>query len=53
MAKSPINVVASGVTPFIKTPMELASGEDDFPDSFKPRDYQIHRASSCSIVGTR
>ena len=37
MAKSPVNVVASGITPFIKTPMELASGRTYFPDLFKPR----------------
>lgn len=37
MVKSPINVVASGITPYIKTPMELVSGRTYFPDLFQPR----------------
>jgi N12 class adenine-specific DNA methylase len=37
MAKSPVNVIAQGITPIAKTPAELASGKVLFPDVFKPR----------------
>ncbi len=37
MAKSPVNVVAQGITPVAKTPAELVSRRVLFPDIFKPR----------------
>lgn len=37
VAKAPVNKVASGITPLIKTPVELASGKSFYPDVFNPR----------------
>lgn len=40
MATAPVNKIAGGLTPFIKTPLELATGQSYFPDVFKPRPIQ-------------
>lgn len=37
MAKAPVNKIAGGVTPLIKTPVELATGKRFYPDVFNPR----------------
>lgn len=37
IAQSPVNKLAQGVSPTIKTPAELFAGEQYFPDAFKPR----------------
>lgn len=52
MVKSPINKVASGVTPFIKTPVEIATGKKLYPDVFKPgniRDKGQYTAQSLNL----
>lgn len=36
MAKSPVNVLSQGITPYIKIPAELAGGRSFFPDIFRP-----------------
>lgn len=40
MAKAPINKVVQGLTPFIKTPLELAMRASAYPDVFRPRPIQ-------------
>ena len=40
MAKAPVNKIAGGLSPFIKTPLELAMGKSTFPDVFNPRPIQ-------------
>jgi predicted transposase YbfD/YdcC len=40
VAKAPVNKVASGITPLIKTPVELAAGKTFYPDIFNPRSIQ-------------
>lgn len=35
--KSPVNKVASGLGPHVKTPIEMFAGAELFPDAFKPR----------------
>lgn len=37
VAKAPINKVAGGITPLIKMPVELLSGQSFWPDVFNPR----------------
>lgn len=37
MAKSPVNKVASGYNPFLKSAMELLSGAQLYPDAFRAR----------------
>jgi hypothetical protein len=37
MLKAPVNVAVSGISPFIKTPIELAVRRSLFPDVFNPR----------------
>jgi hypothetical protein len=37
MAKSPVNVVASGLSPFLKAPLEIATRKTLFPDAFDPK----------------
>jgi hypothetical protein len=37
MAKQPVNKVVQGITPFIKTPMELMMRASAYPDVFRPR----------------
>lgn len=37
IAKAPINKIVGGLTPMLKTPMEMASGQTFWPDVFKPR----------------
>lgn len=36
MVKSPINVIVSGLTPLVKTPVEVITQRTLFPDAFKP-----------------
>ena len=36
--KAPINKLAGSVTPYIKTPLEIATGKEYWPDIFMPRD---------------
>jgi len=36
MAKAPINVLVSGISPFLKAPFELVTRQSLFPDVFKP-----------------
>lgn len=40
MAKAPVNKIAGGLTPLLKTPLELAMGQSLFPDVFNPRPMQ-------------
>uniref|UniRef100_I2Q018 Large polyvalent protein associated domain-containing protein n=1 Tax=Desulfovibrio sp. U5L TaxID=596152 RepID=I2Q018_9BACT len=40
MAKAPVNKIAGGLTPLLKTPLELASGHSLYPDVFNPRPMQ-------------
>jgi len=40
VAKAPVNKVASGLSPFLKTPLELAMGQSTYPDVFNPRPMQ-------------
>lgn len=52
MAKSPVNVVVSGLRPEMKLSAELAAGQSYFPDVFKPstiRDRALHVARSLSL----
>ena len=35
--KAPLNKVAGSVTPYIKTPLEIATGKEYWPDIFMPR----------------
>ncbi|MCK5235444.1 MAG: diguanylate cyclase [Deltaproteobacteria bacterium] len=52
MAKSPVNVVVQGVTPFVKLPAELLTKKSLFPDVFKPvtvRDRGYHVAKSFGV----
>jgi len=52
MAKSPVNVVAQGATPFIKTPAELVTRRSLFPDIFNPRTVRnrgLHLAQSLGL----
>jgi hypothetical protein len=52
MAKAPVNVAASGITPFIKVSSELALNRSLYPDVFKPgtiRDMGIYIAKSLGI----
>jgi hypothetical protein len=37
IAKAPVNKIVQGITPLIKTPVELAAKRSFFPDVFKPR----------------
>jgi len=37
MVKSPVNIVAGGLSPFIKSPIEAAVGKTLFPDAFSPK----------------
>ncbi len=37
MLKSPVNVIYSMLTPYIKTPIEIISGQSRYPDAFTPR----------------
>lgn len=37
VAKAPVNKIVGGITPLIKTPVELASGKSFYPDVFNPR----------------
>lgn len=37
MGKAPFNIVAQGITPWIKQPAELAAQKQFFPDVFSPR----------------
>jgi len=37
VAKAPVNKVASGLTPIIKLPLELVTGQAFWPDVFNPR----------------
>jgi len=36
LAKSPVNVITSGISPFLKAPFEIAMRRSLFPDVFKP-----------------
>lgn len=36
IAKAPVNKIASGLTPVLKTPLELATGQTFWPDVFRP-----------------
>lgn len=36
MAKSPVNVIGGGITPFAKAPFEIAAGRSIYPDVTKP-----------------
>lgn len=52
MAKSPVNVVAQGLTPVIKLPAELVTRQALFPDVFEPRvirDRGFHIARSFGL----
>lgn len=52
MAKAPINQVVQGLSPFIKTPMEIATRRALFPDAFSPktiRDRGMHIARSLGL----
>lgn len=52
MAKSPVNVVVQGLTPYFKTPAELLSQKVFFPDYSKPRtirDNGLHIARSLGL----
>ncbi len=40
VAKAPVNKIAGGITPFLKTPLELAMGQSTYPDVFNPRPMQ-------------
>ncbi|UJX41684.1 hypothetical protein K9F62_03000 [Desulfovibrio sp. JY] len=40
VAKAPVNKIAGGLTPFLKTPLELAMGQSLYPDVFNPRPMQ-------------
>jgi hypothetical protein len=37
MVKSPVNIVASGISPFIKAPIETLTRRTLFPDAFDPK----------------
>lgn len=37
MAKSPVNIIVGGVSPFIKAPIEALTRRSLFPDAFNPR----------------
>jgi len=37
MAKAPVNVMWSGLSPVIKQPSELAAGKSTYPDVFRPK----------------
>lgn len=52
MAKAPVNQMVQGMSPFIKTPMEIATRRALFPDVFEPktvRDSGFHLARSLGI----
>lgn len=40
VAKAPVNKIAGGITPFLKTPLELTMGQSTYPDVFNPRPMQ-------------
>jgi len=52
MTKAPVNQVVQGLSPFIKTPMEIATRRALFPDAFDPktiRDRGMHIARSLAL----
>jgi hypothetical protein len=52
MVKSPINKVVGGISPFYKTPAEIALGKKTYPDVFKPsqiRDKTQYIAQSLNL----
>jgi len=54
MAKSPVNKIAGGISPFFKTPAEIALGKKTYPDVFKPsqiRDTPQYVAQTLGVKG--
>ncbi|KKM18121.1 hypothetical protein LCGC14_1668870, partial [marine sediment metagenome] len=51
VAKGPINRVASGITPVIKLPFELASGLQFWPDAFNPRAIRDRKRHTARLFG--
>jgi len=53
VAKSPVNKIASGITPAIKTPVELLTRKNFYPDVFNPRtarERDVQLASSLQLA---
>ena len=51
IVKAPVNKVASGLTPLIKTPIELFSGVSWYPDIFHPRPIRDKARESFKLFG--
>ncbi len=52
MAKSPVNLIVQGATPFVKTPAELVTRRSLFPNMFQPgpiRDRGLYLARSIGL----
>jgi hypothetical protein len=53
MVKSPVNKLASGVTPLYKTPAELATGQQLYPDVFSPKPIRDKGQYASQSIGLR